>query len=90
MIDASDKEYHENIAITKKVVEMAHQCNVSVESELGHVTGLGDIFPSGILIGNVDSITKDNFDLSKTVLVSSSVNFDNINYVTVLIKGEEK
>lgn len=53
-------------------------------------TGLGNDFPSGILIGNVDSITKDNFDLSKTVLVSSSVNFDNINYVTVLIKGEKK
>ena len=53
-------------------------------------TGLGNNFPSGILIGRVDKITKDNFDLARTVLVKSSVDFDNINYVTVLKKDENK
>ena len=53
-------------------------------------TGLGNSFPSGILVGTVDSITKDNFDLSRTVLVKTSVDFDNINYVTILKKEENK
>lgn len=53
-------------------------------------TGLGNNFPSGILIGRVETITKDNFDLARTVLVRSSVDFDNINYVTVLKKDENE
>lgn len=47
-------------------------------------TGMGDIFPSGILVGNVHQITTDNFDLAKILEVRSQVNFDNINVVTVL------
>lgn len=53
-------------------------------------TGLGNDFPSGILIGRVEDIAKDNFDLAKTVLVKSSVNFDDISYVTILKKEEYK
>lgn len=47
-------------------------------------TGLGNDFPSGIYIGKVESISKDNFDLYRTINVKSDVNFDSINYVTVL------
>ena len=47
-------------------------------------TGMGAIFPSGILVGKVASITTDNFDLAKTVEVKSDVNFDDIRYVTIL------
>lgn len=53
-------------------------------------TGLGNDIPGGILIGKVKEITKDNFDLSRTLLVKSNVNFDDINYVTVLKKEEIK
>ncbi len=49
-------------------------------------TGLANDIPSGILIGKVYKIVKDNFDLSRTLLVKSNVDFDNINYVTVLKK----
>ncbi len=42
MIDASHAEFEENIAICKKVCEVAHAVNVSVEGELG-------------TIGNIDS-----------------------------------
>ena len=42
MIDASDKPMDENIEITKKVVDLAAQYNVSVEAELGHVADPGD------------------------------------------------
>lgn len=37
MIDASKESLEDNIKITKKVVEYAHQKNVTVEAELGHV-----------------------------------------------------
>lgn len=50
-------------------------------------TNFNDI-PGGILIGKVEKIKKDNFDLSRTLLVRSNVNFDNIKYVTVL--GKDK
>lgn len=52
-------------------------------------TGLGSDIPSGILIGRVDKIKKDNFDLSRTLHIRSDVNFDNINYVTILRKNKK-
>lgn len=44
MIDASLKSFEDNIAITKKVIEVAKPLNVSVEAELGTigVTGNGE------------------------------------------------
>ncbi len=39
MIDGSSLSLEENVAITKKVVEVAHACGVSVEAEIGHVAG---------------------------------------------------
>lgn len=42
MIDGSELSLEENIEITKKVVEAAHACGVSVEAEIGHVGGRGD------------------------------------------------
>lgn len=47
-------------------------------------TGLSDNSPSGVLIGKVESVKTDNFGLAKIVEVSSKVNFDDINYVTIL------
>jgi len=37
MFDGSKKPYEENIATTKRVVEIAHPCNIPVEAELGKV-----------------------------------------------------
>ena len=42
MIDASSKPLEENIAITKKVVEYAHDHGVVVEAELGTLAGIED------------------------------------------------
>ena len=42
MIDASSLPYEENIALTKKVVEYAHQFDVTVEAELGVLAGVED------------------------------------------------
>jgi len=40
MIDASTHPYEENVAITKKVVEYAHDHDVVVEAELGQLGGI--------------------------------------------------
>ena len=42
MIDASSKPFEENIAITKEVVEYAHEKGVVVEAELGTLAGIED------------------------------------------------
>ena len=40
MIDGSHLRFEENIAITKKAVELAHEKGVSVEAELGRLAGI--------------------------------------------------
>ena len=42
MIDGSHLPYDENVALTKKVVEYAHQYDVTVEGELGVLAGVED------------------------------------------------
>jgi len=39
MIDGSSLPISENIALTKKIIEIAHAAGVSVEAEIGHVAG---------------------------------------------------
>jgi len=51
-------------------------------------SGLGGMFPRGIYIGEVETITNDKYGLSKTLGVKTNQNFNNIHYVTVL--KEEK
>ena len=42
MIDGSSLPYDENVALTRKVVEYAHQFDVTVEGELGVLAGVED------------------------------------------------
>ena len=42
MIDGSSLPYDENVALTKKVVDYAHQFDVTVEGELGVLAGVED------------------------------------------------
>ncbi|MBP1586275.1 MAG: class II fructose-bisphosphate aldolase, partial [Lachnospiraceae bacterium] len=42
MIDASSKSFEDNIALTKQVVEYAHDHGVVVEAELGTLAGIED------------------------------------------------
>jgi len=48
MIDASHLPYEENIALTKKVVDYAHQYDVTVEAELGVLAGVEDEVSSAV------------------------------------------
>ncbi len=42
MIDGSHLDYEDNVALTKKVVDYAHQFGVTVEGELGQLAGVED------------------------------------------------
>lgn len=58
------------------------------EGEYVYTSGLGGIFPSGILIGTVENITTDEYDLTKIIDVVPSADFNDINYVAILKRKE--
>ncbi|QWQ38941.1 class II fructose-bisphosphate aldolase [Gemella sp. zg-570] len=51
MIDASEKEFAENVRITKEVVDYAHSKGIFVEAEIGHV-GSGDVIGVECAVGS--------------------------------------
>ncbi|WAA13103.1 tagatose-bisphosphate aldolase subunit GatY [Fervidibacillus halotolerans] len=55
MIDASQKNFEENISITKMVVETAHKYGATVEAELGKLVGQED----DLIIDDCDSAYTD-------------------------------
>ena len=55
-----------------------------------YTSGLGGIFPSGILIGKVEKVTTDEYDLAKIIDVKPIANFNDINYVAILKRKEIK
>ncbi|KPJ60492.1 MAG: hypothetical protein AMJ46_05605 [Latescibacteria bacterium DG_63] len=55
MIDASDKEFDENVRISKSVVELAKPKGVSVEAELGRLAGIEE----GISVEERDALLTD-------------------------------
>ena len=55
-----------------------------------YTSGLGGVFPSGILIGTVESITTDEYDLAKIINVEPGADFDDVNYVTILKRKDLK
>ena len=64
--------------------------NVDIEKGADVVTtGMGTVFPSGLMVGTAQKVTTDNFDLSKVVEVKASVDFDDLDYVTVLKRKSE-
>ena len=66
MIDASKHELHENIRITKEVVDYAHAKDVSVEAEVGHIGGTEDNISATSLNATLEDClvlyTKTNID----------------------------
>lgn len=59
--------------------------NIEIEKgSLVTTTGMGDIFPAGIVIGKITGVNTDNFDLANILEMKSEVNFNQLSYVTVL------
>ena len=74
--------YDEELKIYK--IDGITQPDLIKEGDLVTTTGLTDYFPSGILIGKVSKIVKDEYDLNSIIEVEPSVNFEDISIVTVL------
>ena len=51
-----------------------------------YTSGMGGMFPSGIIIGKVKGIKKDKYDVSKIIEVEPSSNFNELRFVNVLIR----
>jgi len=90
--DGSDKIHGliRNYNYTTYLLEVEGISNtesVSVGSYV-YTSGLGEIFPSGILIGTVENIKTDEYDLTKIIEVKPIADFDNINYVAILKRKE--
>ena len=60
------------------------------EGDYVTTTGLTGYFPSGILIGYVSNIVKDEYDLNSIIEVTPSVSFDDISIVTILNRKAEE
>lgn len=73
-------DYNENLL---EVEGISNTKDVNV-GDYVYTSGLGGIFPSGILIGMVSEITTDSYDLAKIIKVTPSVDFTDINYVSIL------
>ena len=72
-------------AISNKYkIEGITDSNKIEEGDMVTTTGLTDYFPSGILIGYVSKIVKDEYDLNSIIEVKPSVEFDDISVVTIL------
>jgi len=53
MYDGSKLPFDENVKMTKKVVEMAHACDIPVEAELGQIGKMGDSDEPGVALEKV-------------------------------------
>ena len=53
MYDGSKLPFDENVKMTKKVVEMAHACDIPVEAELGQIGKMGESDEPGVALEKV-------------------------------------
>lgn len=61
--------------------------NSNFEVKIGEkiiTSGLGGVFPRGVLVGEVVNIQPDNFGLTQTATLKPAANFNDINHVIVL------
>ena len=72
---------------TYKIEGISENDDIEINSYVT-TTGLGNNFPSGILIGKVSGVTTDSFDLTKIVEVKSDVEFNDLVYVRVLKRND--
>ncbi len=61
--------------------------NISIGT-IVETTGMGGVFPKGILIGKVDKIIKDNDNVGNIVLVKLSSEIKDLRYVSILQRKE--
>jgi len=76
----SGYNYEKKLLIMDGLVEKT----TFTKGSLVYTTGLGGVFPSGILIGRIEETEYDQYGLSKDILIKSDVDFNNLYFVTIL------
>ncbi len=71
-----------------RVSGIASQSTIQIGDKIT-TSGLGGIFPEGIYVGEVVEVTQDEFGITKTLYLASGQDFNQINYVSVLVRGVE-
>lgn len=64
--------------------------DIDVEIEEGQIvstSGLGGVFPDGLVIGEIAEVSSDEFGLSQTALVEPTADFYHLDYVMVIERG---
>ena len=103
-LDRIDAIETENVELRRQIDALKNELNIDYtltdyeylnakDVDIGdfvYTSGLGGIFPSGILIGSVSEITTDSYDLAKIIKVKPSADFSNINYVSVLKRKDSE
>lgn len=65
-------------------VTSINKINEIEKNSLVYTSGMGGIFPSGILIGSVEEIIEDKYNVSKVIYIKPSSNFNDLKFVKVL------
>ena len=60
----------------------------NLDNNLVYTSGMGGIFPSGILIGKVSGTIDDKYNVSKVIKVTPISDYNNTRFVNVLIRKE--
>ena len=75
-------EIENNMLVIKGI---DNDIDLEKETDKSVVTsGLSDVYPSGIVIGNITNIVSDKYGISKKAYVSTEVDFNNLRFVSVL------
>ena len=53
-------------------------------------SGLGGVFPKGLMVGTVVDIVKQDHELFQEIRVATSVDMSNVEEVVVLLSGQEE
>lgn len=67
MFDGSKLSFEENVAMTKKVVEMAHACNIPVEAEIGQIGKMDSSDEPGVARERIKEFMADPKEAEKFV-----------------------
>lgn len=93
-----DTEGHELYGIltgynekTNKLIIEGISDNAEIKNDtIVYTSGLNDLFPSGLIIGKVSGIEKDNYGLSRNVYVTPSNDISDIKVVSILKRKDNE